>query len=162
MHACVHAWYRLKYQVNSEAQCFITNKTYRWHTPTDSTSWSLSLSSAFLLRSHKLNKKCSPVKEQRGGKISTIRRQGEASGCHDLSVWRSLVGKCDSAASTPLLSGELVNVSPARGDVTAPSGKSNGGIHGHLRLLNVCSLSEMKRDSSQWGLELDFKPCALL
>lgn len=34
----------------------------------------------------------------------------------------------------------LVNVSPGCDDVTTPSGKRNGGVHDHLRLINVFGL----------------------
>ena len=64
-----------------------------------------------------------------------------------------------------LCSGELVNVSPACDDVTAPSGKKKKkthtvGVHDHPGLMNVCCVDEMKREWSRWRLESDFKLCA--
>lgn len=53
--------------------------------------------------------------------------------------WRTII-----AAQLPgLCSGDLVNVLPVVGDVTGHSGKRHGGIHDHLGLINVFSLSEM-------------------
>lgn len=68
-------------------------------------------------------------------------------------LWCPLADNSNSTASSTSCPGELVNVSPVGRDVTAHSGKRHGGIHGHLRLINVCILSEMRADWNRWKLE---------
>lgn len=87
------------------------------------------------------------TKGYRGVFVSVAPSSGQVSRCSFLFL--------------PLYSGELVNVSPACGDVTAASEKRHGGIHCHARPMNVVRSSEMKVVSSLWKPKSDCKPPAL-
>lgn len=79
--------------------------------------------------------------------------------CMSVAPSSGQVSRC-SFLLLPLDSGELVNVSPASGDVTAVSEKRHR-IHCHARPISVARLSEMKIGWSLWKPKSDCKPPAL-